>query len=66
MNSLVDRDPAQHDADVLVAALLARHPGRFIKVPALQRPDVGGDALARAGFAREPLHQLLMRRPVAA
>ena len=63
--SLVDRNPAQRDAQVLVAALEARHPGRLLKVPALQRADVGGEALARAGFVREPLHQLLMRRELA-
>jgi ribosomal protein S18 acetylase RimI-like enzyme len=62
VHSLVDRDPAQHDADVLVEALLAHHPMRTIRVPALQRPDVGGEALARAGFARDACHQVLMRR----
>jgi GNAT superfamily N-acetyltransferase len=60
--SLVDRDPAQRDADALLRALLVRHPARAIRVAQLQRADVGGDALARAGFERQPLHQLLMLR----
>jgi ribosomal protein S18 acetylase RimI-like enzyme len=64
VHSLVDRNPVQHDADVLVEALLARHPLRRIQVPALQRPDVGGQALARAGFVRDALHQVLMRRVI--
>jgi hypothetical protein len=34
-------------------------------VPALQRPDLGGRALERAGFTPQALHQWLMRRPVA-
>jgi ribosomal protein S18 acetylase RimI-like enzyme len=62
VHSLVDRDARQHDAQSLVEGLLARHPGRAIKVPALQRPDLGGDALRRAGFRPQPLHQWLMLR----
>ncbi len=62
IHSLIDLDPAQRDADTLLSALVARHPGRTIKVPALQRPDVGGEALDRAGFVRQQLHQHLMRR----
>jgi ribosomal protein S18 acetylase RimI-like enzyme len=62
VHSLVDRDARQHDAQALVEGLLARHPGRAIRVPALQRPDLGGDALRRAGFRPQPLHQWLMQR----
>lgn len=62
VHSLVDREPAQQAARELVAALLARHPGRAIRVPQLQRAAVGGDALEACGFARLPLHQLWMRR----
>lgn len=63
VHSLVDRDPAQKAARELVAALLAQHPGRTIRVPQLQRPAVGGEALEALGFARLPLHQFWMRRP---
>lgn len=62
VNSLVDRDPAQRDAEALVASLLARFPGSTVHVPQLQRPSVGGGALERLGFARLPLHQVWMRR----
>ena len=60
VRSLVDRDPAQADAEALVRALLAAHPGAAVTVPALQRPDLGGDALTRLGFETEPLWQWLM------
>lgn len=63
VNSLVDRDPAQHDAQALVERLLARADGKSIHVPQLQRRDVGGAALERLGFERLPLHQLWMRHP---
>ncbi|GAP35434.1 GNAT family N-acetyltransferase [Piscinibacter sakaiensis] len=59
--SLVDLDPRQADAQALVEALLAQHPGRAVVVPQLQREDVGGAALHRAGFAALPLHQQWMR-----
>lgn len=62
VNSLVDRDPAQRDAEALVASLLARFPGSTVHVPQLQRPSVGGAALERLGFQRLPLHQVWMRR----
>jgi ribosomal protein S18 acetylase RimI-like enzyme len=64
VHSLVDRDARQADAQSLVEGLLARHPGRDIKVPALQRSDLGGDALRRTGFRVQPLHQWLMLRPL--
>lgn len=62
IRSLVDTRPAQHDAEALARALRAAHPGRRIEQPPLLRPDVGGAALARAGFVPLPLHQWLMRR----
>ena len=62
INSLVDRQPAQLDAQALVAQLLREHGDRRIVVPQLQRPDLGGEALERLGFERQPLHQVLMRR----
>lgn len=63
VHSLVDRDAAQQGARALVAALLASHPGRTIRVPQLQRQAVGGDAFEALGFERLPLHQLWLRRP---
>ncbi len=60
--SLVDRDPAQRDAEALARALRAAAAGRALTLPPLLPPALGGDALRRAGFAPQPLHQLLMRR----
>lgn len=65
VRSLIDLDPAQHDAEALLRELLAAHPGARVGVPALQRPDLGGAALRRCGFAPEPLHQFIMRRDLA-
>lgn len=65
VHSLVDRRPAQRDADEVVAALLAAHPGRPVHVPQLQRHAVGGAALERLGFERLPLHQAWMRRSLS-
>ncbi len=61
VRSLVDRNPAQADAEALVRALLAAHPGATVTVPPLQRPDLGGETLTRLGFEAEPLWQWLMR-----
>ncbi|MFY9509443.1 MAG: hypothetical protein WAQ05_00530, partial [Rubrivivax sp.] len=57
-------DPAQHDARALVQALLAQHPGRAVRVPQLQRTELGGDALRDAGFQPLPLHQWWMLKPL--
>jgi ribosomal protein S18 acetylase RimI-like enzyme len=65
IHSLVDPEPGQAGARALAEALAARYPGRTLRVSALQRPDLGGQALERAGFAPQSLHQWLMRRPVA-
>jgi ribosomal protein S18 acetylase RimI-like enzyme len=64
IHSLVDRKPAQEDAQALVAELVRQHLAHRIVVPQLQRPDLGGEALERLGFERQPLHQLLMRLPL--
>lgn len=63
VHSLLDRNPGQRDAEALVRALLARPSAGVVKVPPLQRTDLGGDALRRAGLRVQPLHQLLMARP---
>lgn len=62
LHSLVDRDPAQRDAEALVRRLLQSCPGERVSVPQLQLPNVGGAALERLGFERLPLHQLWMVR----
>jgi hypothetical protein len=63
VHSLVDDGSAgQHDAQAVVARLLALHPAHAVAVPQLQRRDLGGLALERLGFDRLPLHQLMMRR----
>jgi ribosomal protein S18 acetylase RimI-like enzyme len=66
IHSLVDRDRGQDDAFRLLQALVALHPGRPVRVPPLQRTDVGGAALARAGFERARLHQVWMLRTLCA
>jgi len=63
--SLVDTGPGQAGAGWLAAQLARQYPGHRISVPQLQRPDLGGQALQRAGFEPLPLFQHLMRRPVA-
>lgn len=64
VHSLIDRDPGQRDAEALARDLVRRLPRRVVVVPPLQRPDLGGDALRRAGFTVQPLHQWLMARDV--
>lgn len=60
--SLVDTDPSQRDAEQLLHRLRAAHPDCDWTLPPLQREDLGGAALQRLGFQREPLNQLLMVR----
>ncbi|QPF75913.1 GNAT family N-acetyltransferase [Roseateles sp. DAIF2] len=60
--SLIDTGPEQADARALVQALRAEFPQATLRVPQLQRADLGGAALRALGFAPLPLHQLLMRR----
>jgi ribosomal protein S18 acetylase RimI-like enzyme len=62
IHSLVDTQSGQHEALALAAQLVKAHPQHRVVVPQLQRPDLGGEALERIGFERQPLHQLLMRR----
>ena len=57
---LIDLDPALRDAETLARAIRAAHPDAF--APPVLRDDLGGDALARAGFVRPALNQVLMRR----
>jgi hypothetical protein len=64
VHSLLDHQPAQADAEALVRALRRHRPGVGIQVPPLQRAELGGDALRRAGLAAQPLHQVLMARPI--
>ncbi|HET9978775.1 MAG TPA: GNAT family N-acetyltransferase [Burkholderiaceae bacterium] len=64
--SLVDRDARQADATALLHALRAQHPGRALRAPPLQRDDGPARAFDAAGWAREDLHQWLMRRALAA
>ena len=60
IHSLVDLDPALRDAETLAQALRAEHPDAFAQ-PVL-RDDIGGAALERAGFERQALGQVLMKR----
>ena len=59
LHVLVDLDPAQRDAETLARAVRAAHPDAF--APPILRDDLGGEALARAGFVRAELNQVLMR-----
>lgn len=61
IHSLVDTQSAQRDAQALVARLVGENPGHRVVVPQLQRPDLGGEALERLGFERQPLNQVMMR-----
>lgn len=63
VHSLFDLDPAQRDAEGLARHLCATAGERTVVVPPLQREDVGGVALQRAGFDVRPLHQMWMLRP---
>lgn len=65
VHSLVDPEPGQRDAEAMLRALQAKYASSVIDVPQLQRPDLGGEALQRCGFAVLPLHQLWMYRPIA-
>jgi ribosomal protein S18 acetylase RimI-like enzyme len=62
VHSLVDRDPTQAGAAALVGALVRDYPSHRIAVPQLQRPDLGGNALDRLRFSRQPLFQFFMRK----
>ncbi len=62
--SLVDADARQHGSRQLARVLAAHYPQAVLRMPQLLRPDRGGDALEAEGWTREPLHQLLLRRPL--
>jgi ribosomal protein S18 acetylase RimI-like enzyme len=62
IHSLLDLHPAQADAEILVRELLARYGDQTIKMVPLQRLDVGGAALARAGLVQMAMSQWLMLR----
>ncbi|MCH7343420.1 GNAT family N-acetyltransferase [Pelomonas sp. CA6] len=62
--SLIAPPGCEADARALVLALAADHPQRSLRVPQLQRLDLGGQVLRDLGFAPQPLHQLLMQRPL--
>lgn len=64
IRSLVDTDPAQADAEALARALRATHPAQAITMPPLLPDALGGRALQRAGFSRQPLHQGWMHCPL--
>jgi ribosomal protein S18 acetylase RimI-like enzyme len=64
IHSLVDADPAQAGAVRIARVLRLLHPGVEIKVPPLQRSDVGGRALLLAGFEPQALHQQWMLKSV--
>lgn len=61
--SLIDEAPQQAAARALLLALRARHPEATLRVPQIQRLDLGGAALRALGLAVQPLHQLLLQRP---
>lgn len=60
LHSLVDLDPSLAGAEALARALQQAHPGVF--APPVLRDDLGGATLARLGFERAELDQVLMKR----
>ena len=60
IHSLVDLDPALRGAEALARAVRESHPDAF--APPVLRDDLGGAALARAGFDPAALDQVLMKR----
>lgn len=62
LHSVLDLHPAQADAELLVRELLARYGDQTIKIVPLQRRDVGGAALERAGLVPMAMSQWLMLR----
>lgn len=63
--SLVDTSPGQTGARMLARALAQAYPQATLRVPQLQRPELGGDALEAEGWQRLALQQWLMRLPLA-
>ena len=60
IHSLIDRDPALRDAEVLARAVAAAHAEAF--APPILRDELGGAALPRAGFVPQGMSQVLMKR----
>ncbi|MCP5271006.1 MAG: GNAT family N-acetyltransferase [Burkholderiaceae bacterium] len=60
IRSLVDKSPTQADAETLSRALRAAYPAQAITMPPLLPDALGGRALQRAGFTRQPMHQWWM------
>jgi len=60
VNSFVAPDP--RDARTLIQALARVYPQRRLRVPQLQRDDLGGEALRALGAVPMPLHQCWMQR----
>ncbi|MBB3195987.1 GNAT family N-acetyltransferase [Roseateles terrae] len=63
VNSFVAPDP--RDAAALIQALARVYPQRRLRVPQLQRDDLGGQCLRDLGATPLPLHQLWMCRSLA-
>lgn len=63
--SLVDMSAGQAGARTLARALAQAYPQATLRVPQLQRPELGGDALEAEGWQRLALQQWLMRLPLA-
>ncbi|WP_083525924.1 GNAT family N-acetyltransferase [Roseateles depolymerans] len=60
VNSFIAPDPG--DAQALLQALARVYPQRRLRVPQLQRDDLGGQSLRALGASQMPLHQLWMQR----
>jgi ribosomal protein S18 acetylase RimI-like enzyme len=65
VTSLIDRAAAQPDALRLLAALRHRYPEHTLAAPQLHREHGAGHAFEEAGWVRQELHQLLLRRTLA-
>ncbi len=65
VTSLLDRDADQFDASRLLTALRHKYPQLALQAPQLQRERGPARACEGAGWVRQPLHQLLMRRGLA-
>jgi hypothetical protein len=63
--SLIDPGPGQRDAQALLQALRQEFAQHRLRVPQLQRLDLGGAALRALGFEALPLHQLWMLRAMS-
>ena len=64
--SLLDASPDQAGARALARALAEAQSHASLRVPQLQRHELGGAALEAEGWQRHPLHQWLMRLPLPA